>query len=208
MSLEVWIAFVLASSAMLAVPGPTVLLVISYVLGQDRSTGWYTVPGVVLGDFVAMTASLLGAGAVLATSSSLFSLLKFAGAIYLIWLGIKLWRADPGLKTLRGSSDQKGNKALFLHSFVVTSLNPKGIVFFVAFVPLFINTGQPVLAQFAVLEATFLALAAVNIILWVLLTGQLRRFLKNARALKMTNRIGASFLMGAGVLTAAIQRNN
>ncbi|MCP5083775.1 MAG: LysE family translocator [Alphaproteobacteria bacterium] len=93
MSIELWIAFVIASSVLLAVPGPTVMLVVSYALGRGKQTGWATVPGLTLGDFTAMTASLLGAGAVLATSATLFTILKLAGAGYLIWLGIGLWRA-------------------------------------------------------------------------------------------------------------------
>ncbi len=68
MSLEIWIAFALASTALLAVPGPTVMLVVSYALGRGRSTAWATVPGVTLGDFTAMTISLLGAGAIIAAS--------------------------------------------------------------------------------------------------------------------------------------------
>ncbi len=208
MSLEVWIAFVLASSAMLAVPGPTVLLVVSYVLGRGRASGWYTVPGVILGDFVAISVSLLGAGAILTASATLFSILKFAGALYLIWLGVKLWCADWQLDALQNKPENRNGGSLFWHSFAVTALNPKGIVFFVAFVPLFVDAGKPALFQFVVLEITFLVLAALNIILWVLLTGELRNRLRNSSILKFTNRIGACFLMGAGLLTAAIQRNS
>ncbi|MEM8645565.1 MAG: LysE family translocator, partial [Pseudomonadota bacterium] len=69
MSVEVWIAFVVASGVLLAVPGPTVMLVVSYALGRGKQTAWATVPGVTLGDFTAMTASLMGAGAVLAASA-------------------------------------------------------------------------------------------------------------------------------------------
>ncbi|MHA1547816.1 MAG: LysE family transporter, partial [Alphaproteobacteria bacterium] len=73
MTLEVWVAFVVTCAAILAVPGPTVMLVVSYALGGGRASGWATVPGVALGDFTAMTASLFGAGAVLAASATLFS---------------------------------------------------------------------------------------------------------------------------------------
>ena len=73
------------------------MLVVSYALGRGRSSAWATVPGVKLGDFTAMTVSLLGAGAVIAASATLFTVLKLCGAAYLIWLGIQLWRADPAL---------------------------------------------------------------------------------------------------------------
>ena len=85
MSLEIWISFFIASAALLAIPGPTVMIVVSYALDQGRSSAWATVPGVALGDFTAMTASLLGAGAILAASATLFTALKIAGAVYLIW---------------------------------------------------------------------------------------------------------------------------
>jgi threonine/homoserine/homoserine lactone efflux protein len=84
MTFEVWIAFVAASVALLAIPGPTVLLVVSYALGCGKSSGWVTVPGVTLGDFTAMTASLMGAGAVLVASATAFTILKMVGAAYLV----------------------------------------------------------------------------------------------------------------------------
>ena len=88
-----WISFVAATEALLIIPGPTVLLVISYALAQGKRSAWATVPGVAAGDFTAMALSLLGLGAVLAASAELFTVLKLAGAAYLVYLGIKLWRA-------------------------------------------------------------------------------------------------------------------
>ncbi len=206
MSLELWIAFVAACSAMLAVPGPTVMLVVSYALARGRGTGWATVPGVTLGDFTAMTVSLLGAGAVLAASAALFTALKLAGAAYLIWLGVKLWRAEPKLDDLETVSGSQSGKAMFWNSYVVTALNPKGIVFFVAFVPQFVDPARAALPQFLILEATFLVLAAINVAIWAVLAGHLRSRFKRRETLKLTNRTGASFLIGAGVLTAVARR--
>ena len=207
MSLELWIAFVVASAALLAVPGPTVLLVVSYALGRGRQTGWATVPGVTLGDFVAMTASLLGAGAVLAASAELFTILKLAGAGYLIWLGIKLWRARPELGEVTDAAPgRRDGMAMFWHAFIVTALNPKSIVFFIAFVPQFVDPAAPVLTQFIILEATFVTLAAVNVAIWAILAGRLRRTFRRPETLTLANRIGAGFLIGAGLLTAAIRR--
>lgn len=206
MAIEVWIAFVLASSALLAVPGPTVMLVVSYALGRGRSSGWSTVPGVTLGDFTAMTASLLGAGAILATSATLFTVLKFAGAAYLIWLGIRLWRAPVGSLELQDTPEHNTRAAMFWNAYVVTALNPKSIAFFVAFVPQFIDSSRAALPQFVILEATFLALAAANVAVWAILAGNLRSRFKRPSTLRLTNRVGASFLIGAGLLTAAVRR--
>ena len=206
MSFEIWFSFVLATSALLAVPGPTVMLVVSYALGSGRSAGWATVPGVTLGDFTAMTVSLLGAGAILATSATLFTILKFVGAAYLIWLGVKLWRSNMHLDDVPKANDGLSRKSMFWNAWMVTTLNPKGIVFFVAFVPQFVNVSQETLPQFVILEATFLVLAFVNILLWALLASKLRDRFKQPRTLQLANRTGAAFLIGAGLLTATVRR--
>lgn len=204
MTFEIWIAFALASAALLAIPGPTVMLVVSYALGRGKRSGWATIPGVTLGDFVAMTVSLAGAGAVLATSAALFTLLKLAGAAYLVWLGIGLWRSKPAPPQIgRTGGEMRG---MFLNSFVVTALNPKGIVFFIAFVPQFVDPEAPLLPQFVILEATFLTLAALNILIWVVLAGEMRARFSRPETLRLINRIGGSFLIGAGLLTALTRR--
>ena len=206
MPIEIWLAFALASAALLAIPGPTVMLVVSYPLGRGSASGWATVPGVTLGDFTAMTVSLLGAGAILATSATLFTVLKLAGAAYLIWLGFKLWRAKPSMDSLESAGRGDGHRTMFWNAYVVTALNPKSVVFFTAFVPQFIVTGQPLLPQFAVLEATFLTLAAVNTALWAALAGEMRARFRRPATLRLANRIGGSFLIGAGLLTAVARR--
>lgn len=207
MSFELWIAFAVASAALVAIPGPTVMLVVSYALGRGRASGWATVPGVVLGDFTAMTVSLLGAGAILAASATLFSILKCFGAAYLIWRGVLLWRSKVssgglGETGLGQTASSTAGRRMFWNAYVVTALNPKSIVFFVAFVPQFVDATHPMLAQFAILEATFLALAAVNVTLWATLVGEMRSRFARPSTLRLLNRVGGRFLVGAGILTA------
>ncbi len=207
MTLEMWIAFALASAVLLAIPGPTIMLVVSYALGRGRETAWATVPGVALGDLTAMTVSLAGAGAVLATSATLFTVLKFFGAAYLVWLGIGLWRAAPErLAMPSGHRGPRDWRRMFWHAYVVTALNPKSIVFFIAFVPQFVVHGTPVLPQFTTMIATFVGMAAVNIALWAVLAGEMRRRFECPEALRAINRLGGSFLIGAGLLTALARR--
>ena len=98
MSFEAWLAFAAASTVLLVIPGPTVLLVVSYALGQGWRTALPMAVGVALGDFTAMTLSMLGLGALLATSATLFTALKWLGAAYLVYLGLKLWRAGGTLE--------------------------------------------------------------------------------------------------------------
>ncbi len=205
MALEVWLAFAFASLVLLAIPGPTVLLVVSYALSRGRSSAWATVPGVTLGDFTAITASLLGAGALLQASATLFTILKLVGAAYLIWLGIQSWRAPSPLDSLSNKSGAAiGSWRMFRNAYVVTALNPKSILFFVTFVPQFIDPARPLLMQFVILEATFLVLATLNIILWALMASEIRA--RWPVTLRHANRIGGVFLIAAGILSVAFRR--
>ncbi|MFH1805641.1 MAG: LysE family translocator [Pseudomonadota bacterium] len=206
MTLEIWLAFVVACAVVLAIPGPTVMLVVSYALGKGRQTAWATVPGVALGDLTAMTVSLLGAGALLAASATAFTLLKLCGAVYLVWLGVKMWRDKP--EALHDSRDAKRNRPsrMFLQSYIVTALNPKGIVFFIAFVPQFVAANSPLMPQFGVMIATFVTLAAVNTAMWAILAGTLREKFRHPRAMQRINRAGGSVLIAAGLLTALTRR--
>ncbi len=202
MSLEIWIAFTLASAVLLTIPGPTVMLVVSYALGRGRGSAWATVPGVALGDLTAMTVSLAGAGAVLTASATLFTALKLCGAAYLVWLGIGLWRAAPAeLAIKRSAGTLMELRGMFWKAYVVTALNPKSIVFFIAFVPQFVAADAPVMPQFAIMIATFVGLAAINTMLWTVLVGEMRQRFERPGTLKIINRTGGGLLVGAGVLT-------
>ena len=142
MEFEVWAAFVAASAVLLIIPGPTVLLVVSYALGRGWRVAAPVAVGVALGDFTAMSLSMLGVGALLASSAALFTLLKWAGAAYLIWLGVKLWRAGGTLEA-SARTDTVPALRMLAHAWLVTTLNPKSIVFFVAFLPQFLDPAAP-----------------------------------------------------------------
>lgn len=208
MSIETWLAFAAASCIMLAIPGPTILLVISYALGHGRKTALATVTGVTLGDFTAMTASLMGLGAILATSAALFTILKMVGAAYLVFLGIKLWRA-PIVTGPMGDNDnlpQEKPLKIMLHAYVVTALNPKSIIFFIAFVPQFLDMSKPFVEQTLILEATFITLAALNSLIYVLVADMARGFIRKASVQRAVNRTGGTLLIAAGAVTAGYRR--
>lgn len=202
-----WFAFAAASTFMLAIPGPTVMLVASYAMARGRGSGWATVPGVALGDLLAMTVSLLGAGAVLAASAELFTMMKFAGAGYLVWLGVLLWRSKPELARIQIGAGRRDRLRMFSNAFVVTALNPKGIVFFVAFVPQFFDPSRPIVLQCFILIATFVILGAVNAAFWAVMAGTMRNRFSSPRALRIVNRLGGSAMIGAGLLTALTRRS-
>ena len=208
MALEHWLVFVAASAVLLAIPGPTVLLVVSYALGHGRKTALATVSGVALGDMVAMTASILGVGALLASSSEAFAIQRWIGGAYLIFLGIRLWRApiiDGPLADNDNLPEEKTFR-IFGHSFLVTALNPKSIVFFVAFLPQFIDHAQPFFPQMIILEATFIALAVVNSLVYVLVADKARGLIRRRFVQKAVNRTGGTLLIAAGAVTAGYRR--
>jgi threonine/homoserine/homoserine lactone efflux protein len=206
MAFEMWLAFALASAVLLAIPGPTIMLVVAYALGQGKRAAAATVAGVALGDFTAMTASLLGLGVLLATSATLFTALKLVGAAYLVYLGVRLWRApvmaaDSGIATPVVSG-----RRMLAHAWLVTALNPKSIVFFIAFVPQFLDSSRPLFGQMVVMEVTFVLLATLNAAAYAGLATSARRLIRQPTAQRLVNRVGGSFLIAAGVATVAWRR--
>ncbi|WP_340583959.1 LysE family translocator [Brucella pseudintermedia] len=204
MSFEVWLAFSAASIVLLVIPGPTVLLVVSYALGQGWKAAFPMAVGVALGDFTAMTLSMLGVGALLAASATVFTAVKWAGAAYLVWLGIKLFRAGGAFQA-SARHDKAHPMRMLVHAWLVTALNPKSITFFVAFLPQFLSPHRDFLTQMLVFESTFLALAFLNAFAYALLATRARRFFSSKRALSIFNRAGGTLLIGAGVATASMR---
>ena len=207
MAFDLWLTFAAASLALLLVPGPTVLLVLSYALSKGRSVAVASAAGVALGDLVAMTASLAGLGAIVLASATAFTVLKWIGAAYLVWLGVRLIRSAPsaGLEAQTMGRDVTA-RSVFAHNAAVTALNPKSIAFFIAFVPQFVDPQAALLPQFAILIATFVGLAALNAMAYALLADRLRRLISRPNVIAWITRAGGATLIGMGVLTATMRR--
>lgn len=206
MSFDLWIAFAAASAVMLAIPGPTVLLVVSYALGHGRRTALATVAGVVLGDGVAMTASLLGMGVLLAASAALFTALKWVGAAYLVYLGVRLWRAPVADGVAASTQPAARPLRMFAHAFAVTATNPKSIVFYVAFLPQFVDAARPFAPQVAIMGASLLVLAGLNATAYALMASAAGGAVRKPSIRRAVNRVGGGFLIGAGLLAALWRR--
>lgn len=207
MDFQIWLAFVAASTALLLIPGPTVLLVLSYAISQGKRVAVATVAGVALGDLVAMSASLAGLGALVLASATLFTALKWVGATYLVYLGIKLFRtaSTASLGDLEKVSAARP-VSVFGHAAAVTALNPKSIVFFIAFVPQFIDVNRALLPQFVILTVTFVGLAAINALTYALLADRLRSRIARPSVLAWFSRLGGGALIAMGIATAAFRR--
>ena len=207
MTFAIWLTFAAASTILVLIPGPTVLLVLSYAISQGKRVAVASATGVALGDLIAMSLSLAGLGALVLASATLFTVLKWVGAAYLVYLGIKLLRSPPaeGLDAMSGTRAVTGG-GVFWHAAAVTALNPKSIVFFIAFVPQFVIVDQPLVPQFAVLIATFVGIAALNALAYALLADRLRQTIKRADVITWFTRGGGVVLIAMGVMTALARR--
>ncbi len=208
MAFDLWLTFVAASLALLFIPGPTVLLVLSYALSQGKRIAVATAAGVAFGNLIAMSASLAGLGALVLASATLFTVLKWVGAVYLVYLGIKLFRS-AGAASLGATQQMTEASAsrVFGHAAAVTALNPKSVVLFIAFVPQFIVVEAALMPQFAILIGTFVTLAGLNALAYALLADKLRARIVRPVVIQNLTRAGGAALVAMGIVTAAVRRS-
>ncbi len=198
-TLDTLLAFTAASIILLAVPGPTIALVIARSLSDGRRVALPLVAGVGFGDLVAATIALTGAGALLSASATAFAVVKVAGALYLLWLGIRLFRAEP-VPPSDLSADVGGTgAAAFRDGFLVTVFNPKGILFFIAFVPQFIDPTASYFGQAAAFVLLFAALGVLNGAVYAMGADRMRRAVRSPVALRWMNRAGGMAIASAGI---------
>ena len=210
MPFDTWLAFTAAVLVIVAVPGPTVILVVAYGLAQGRRVALASALGVALGDLIAISASLAGLGALLLASATAFAVLKWIGAAWLFWLGIRLLRSPPPeiAASGAGAAPRHGPTArrVFLHAAIVTALNPKGILFILAFAPQFIRPSLPLLPQLLMMLATFVLLGGLNALAYALFASRLRQHIRRPATLAWFNRAGGGALIGLGLLAATATR--
>jgi threonine/homoserine/homoserine lactone efflux protein len=207
MHLDTWLAFVATSAVLLVIPGPTILTVISYSLAQGRQASVPLIIAVALGDSTALALSLLGLGTVLAASAFWFTVIKTAGGLYLLYLGVKMLMAGVTTLAPEVAPARTSRWKLFANTYAVTATNPKGIVFYVAFLPQFVDTAGSAHAQLWIMAATFVALAIVNSTLYTFFASSAARLLASPRARRWFNVGGGSLLCGAGIWTLFARRS-
>jgi homoserine/homoserine lactone efflux protein len=206
-SIEIWIAFAVTAAGVIALPGPTVMLIVGFAVSSGTRRAAAAVLGVACGDIVAITLSFAGVGALLATSAEAFAVLKWAGAAYLIGLGLAQWRRrSDALGVADPSSANVPTRRMIGRAFVVTLLNPKGLLFFTAFMPQFVNPAFQVVQQMTILGATYVGLALAILALYVGLSERLRCAMAQASARRLCNRLSGGLLIGAGILAATARR--
>jgi threonine/homoserine/homoserine lactone efflux protein len=195
--------FAAASLALLLVPGPSVLYIVTRSVSQGRSAGLVSMLGVHVGSVVHVTAAALGLSALLASSATAFAIVKYLGAAYLIWLGVQKLR-NRKAPVEEVTPVRVARRRLFGQGVVVNVLNPKTAIFFLAFLPQFVHPDRgPVAVQVLVLGACFIVLGLISdgsyALLAGMLAGRLRRSLRGRRRL---DRASGVVFLGLGATAA------
>jgi threonine/homoserine/homoserine lactone efflux protein len=200
MSLQLYLAFVAACIALALLPGPVVTLVIANGLRHGTRAALTNIAGVQAGLAIVIGIVAIGLTSLMATMGYWFDWVRFAGAAYLVWLGIKLIRA-PVIGVDADAPPPPPRGGFFLQGFLVLLSNPKVLVFFGAFIPQFVDMSQDHLSQVALLGVTFMVTGAVTDSIYAVLAGRARLFF-SARRARLLSRISGGFLIGGGVWMA------
>ncbi|MEM1150184.1 MAG: LysE family translocator [Pseudomonadota bacterium] len=205
MSFQVWLAYVATFTLLSLIPGPSVFMVIGQSLSRGIGAAFFCIVGDLLGGIVMMTTAYIGLGTLLAASSGVYLFVKWAGVAYMAWLGLsqilaarRLVEADltkPATSAIRAGSLRAG--------FLTGILNPKAILFYVAFLAQFINPAYPLTPQFLILMATSTAIVLIILGAYALLAAHARRVFQSLHARKRMGYAGGSFLLGGSALMAS-----
>ncbi len=202
-----WGLFVVASAVLLLTPGPAVLFIVARSVEQGRTAGLVSVLGIHLGTIVHVTAAAVGLSALLVSSALAFAIVKYLGAAYLVWIGIRtLMAKDPDPE--RPEVPAEPLRRVFRDGFVVNLFNPKTAIFFLAFLPQFVDPARGALHwQILILGLTFMGLGVMSDGMFALVAGAAGDFLRRNRRLLRFQRwfAGASFI-GVGVTAALATR--
>jgi homoserine/homoserine lactone efflux protein len=207
MELGTWLAFFAASWAISISPGAGAVAAMSSGLNHGFARGYFLTFGLVLGIWTQVMVVGLGLGALIATSSLAFSIIKWLGVAYLIWLGIKQWRAPavPLAESL-SSSKNVSRRQLMRRGWMVNAVNPKGTVFLLAVVPQFLDLSHSLAPQYAVIGATLGFTDLVVMAGYTALASRVLRLLKTSSQMRMLNRAFGSLFVAMGVLLASFKR--
>lgn len=162
MDLHTWLIYLLAATGLSLSPGPNGLLALTHGALHGRRKALYTIFGGALGFIAVIGLSLFGIGALLQASVVWLNVMKWVGGAYLVWLGIQVWRSPPIGIEVRGSAESRPGWSLFRQGALSALTNPKGLLFFVAFLPQFIDPDRSLFVQFVVMAGTFAAIEIVT----------------------------------------------
>jgi homoserine/homoserine lactone efflux protein len=203
MPLSLYLGFVVATAVLILIPGPNVSLIVANAVAYGTRFGVLTVAGSAAAIVVQLGLTALGLSAVLGTLATWFDWLRWVGVLYLLYLGIRRWRAAP-VDLTQTTPQPRSVRAIALRAFLVSLTNPKTLLFYGAFFPQFLTPDRPLGPQVALLCVSFLVIAVVLDSGWAIAAGRARRVL--ALRGRLRNRLSAGALIGAGIGLALAHR--
>ena len=204
MTWTLYLAFVAATTALILLPGPNIMMIVSNSLAYGPRRGLATVAGVSAAMAVFLSLTTFGMTSLVTAASDWFEWLRWIGAAYLIYLGVQQFRAPPVSETVAGAP--MALSRVFMQGFIVSATNPKVLLFYAAFLPQFVDPSAAILPQMALLSVTFLVIAAGLDSCFALAAGRMRGIFANPRIGRLQNRLTGSLLIGAGLWLAFTRR--
>ena len=205
MSWETWSLFTITETVLCLTPGPAVLFVLAQALGRGARAALAAAMGILAGNSFYFVLSATSLGAVLLASYEVFSAIKWAGAAYLIWLGVRTFRSPAAFGGVQAASDVAVGR-LVGRGFLVQVANPKALVFFTALLPQFIDPHDPVVGQVTILGVTSLVVELAVLATYGTLAARATRLAPRPAFLEASNRLAGTFLIAAGLRMAALRR--
>lgn len=206
MNLELYLAFVAATVVLILLPGPNVALIVANSLSYGARRALLTVAGIASAMALQLTITAIGMTSLLLVLAEWFEWLRWLGVAYLLYLGIRAWRAPATDPDVAASAARSGRR-LFWQGFLVSATNPKVLLFYAAFFPQFIDPAGPLVQQLGLLSVTFVAIALVLDSGFALAAGRIRVWLEDATAARLRNRLTGGLLIGAGLGLALARRS-
>jgi threonine/homoserine/homoserine lactone efflux protein len=195
-----------AAALLLAIPGPAVLYIVGRSIGQGRNAGLVSALGIGVGTLIHTLAAAVGLSALLVSSATAFSVVKYLGAAYLVYLGIQRLRSKQSLAASDTTAPQATLARVFSQGIVVNVLNPKTALFFFAFLPQFIDPARGrVATQILSLGVLFACMGTTSDSLWALFSGSVASWLRNnQRWMRNERYVSGGILISLGVATAFV----
>jgi threonine/homoserine/homoserine lactone efflux protein len=205
---DLFIAFCLATTALVLLPGPVVTLVIANAVAHGRRTGLATVAGASTGNALLVAAGALGLTTLLALLADIFEYVRWVGVAYLIYLGLRQWREVVRASTSPGTIAIPRGRSVFGQAFVVAITNPKTILFYAAFFPQFVDRELAIAPQLVAMSVAFVVIGIVFDSTYALLAARIRPLLMGERRTRIRNGLTGSLLIGTGIGLALARRGS
>ncbi len=204
MDLHLFSAYCFAVAVLVLMPGPIVTLVIANSLSAGTRSGLTTVAGASIGNAMLLCATAVGLVAFFALLRGIFEAVRWAGALYLMWLGLKAWRSRDARGLAIAASASPSGRAVFLQGFLIAITNPKALLFYIAFLPQFIDSHRAAEPQLLLMIGTMILMALLSDSAYALLAGQVRGWFATPERQRLQSRITGTFLIcvGCGLLLA------